>query len=83
MPQSDNILPLIKDIMDATAKLFPNTPIRVWYINLGKDSWKCIVIRTDNKIKLLNGVIRTSKISALQIVKMQLENIVGRSKKSL
>jgi hypothetical protein len=83
MLQSDNILPLIKDITDAAAKLFPNTPIRVWYIKLGEESWRCVVFRADNKIKLLNGVIRTSRMAALNIVKTQLESIIGRSKRSL
>ena len=72
---------LITDTASAAEKLFRGLPIRVWYIKLGERAWKCIVINTDNKIKLAEGPIRTTPENALSVVKGQLESIVGKSKK--
>jgi len=74
---------LLTDTASAAEKLFRGLPIRIWYIKLGNRAWKCIIINTDNKIKLAEGPIRTTAEASLTTVKNQLESIVGRTKKTL
>lgn len=73
---------LFTDTESAAAKLFKGLPIRVWVVKLGERSWKCIVINTDNKIKLAVGPKRTTAAASLAATKAQLESIVGKIKKA-
>lgn len=73
---------LLIDTASAAEKLFRGLPIRVWYIKLSERAWKCIVINTNNKIKLAEGPIRTTPEGSLSVVKAQLESIVGKTKKT-
>lgn len=76
---------LLAETTSAAVKLFKGLPIRVWFIKLGKDEltrWKCIVINTDSKVKLLDGPIRKTPEGSVSAVKAQLESIVGKSSKT-
>jgi hypothetical protein len=77
-----NLQQLLIDTASAAEKLFRGLPIRVWYIKLSERAWKCIVINTNNKIKLAEGPIRTTPEGSLSVVKAQLESIVGKTKKT-
>ena len=71
---------LLTDTASAAEKLFKGLPVRIWFFKLGERAWKCIVINTDNKIKLAEGPIRTTPEASLNIVRNQLESIVGKKK---
>ena len=73
---------LLTDTASAASKLFKGLPIRVWVAKLGERSWKCIIINTDNKIKLAVGPSRTTAAASLAATKAQLEGLVGKRKAS-
>ena len=73
---------LLNETIKAALKLFPGLPIRVWYVKVGERSWKAFVINVSNKIVLAKGAVRASPEAAVNAVKIQFENIVGRSKTS-
>jgi len=84
---------LLAETTSAAVKLFKGLspkgggppPIRVWFIKLGDEPttrWKCIVINTDSKVKLLDGPIRKTPEGSVSAVKAQLESIVGKSSKT-
>jgi hypothetical protein len=69
---------LIKDTEIAASKLFQGLSSRAWYVKLGKHSWRCFIINTDNKTKMVVGPLKTTAISAITVVKNQLEELVGK-----
>ncbi|MCK9567491.1 hypothetical protein M0R72_00915 [Candidatus Pacearchaeota archaeon] len=73
---------LFADTASAAEKLFKGLPIRVWVVKLGERSWKCLIINTDNLIKLSVGPKRTTAVASLVTIKAQLESIVGKMKKA-
>jgi hypothetical protein len=73
---------LLTDTTSAAEKFFKPLPIRVWYIKVSDRAWKCIVINTDNKIILARGPLRVTPEASLTAVKNQLENMVGKTKKT-
>lgn len=72
---------LLAETQAAAEKLFAAFKVRVWYLKAG-DLWRCIVINTNNKVKLVKGTLKRTPDAAVRQVKTQLENIVGKTKTS-
>ena len=65
---------LLAQISYYSNKLFNDKSIRIWYVMLGKNSWKGIVIDTETKTKLIESSVKSNAKSALSSLKLMLES---------
>lgn len=70
---------LILDVAFTARQKFPNTPFRVWYVMLGEQAWKGMIINTDTKIKLAEGSVNPTLNGSLTSFKAQLEKSLKKT----
>jgi hypothetical protein len=73
---------LLVDTAFAAGQRFPGKRIRVWYVMLGKRTWRGIIINSNKKTVLAEGPNRATPKSALVAIKNQLEAAVRKTSQS-
>jgi len=73
---------LLVDTAFAAGQRFPGKRIRVWYVMLGKRTWRAVIINAGSKKVLAEGPNRATAKSSLVALKNQLEEAVRKTSQS-